>query len=396
MIPRFRPQLGWDELKAAWFKPVAISEFENGFARLMGARNAVAFPYGRTGLALLLEALGIKGKEIICPAYTCVVVPHAVVVSGNEPVFVDSRPEDFNADLDAVEGAINENTGAIIATSIFGYPVDLDRLDDLRRRHPQIAVIQDCAHSFGASWKCRDVVNDGDAAIFGINVSKLITSIFGGMVTTNSDELAQRLRSIRYKRVEPPGYWKPLARKLYLTAVIAAFNPAVYAAVNFLERSGLLDPFVRYYDESLIDMPKDYLIGLTDVEAAVGSVQLGRYHDIIARRRAVAEFYNANLAAIDGIDLPPLVDGATYSHYVIRTPYKARLIKFGLENGVQFGQLIEYCIPEMASYTNRPGARFQYPVSSAMARTTVNLPLSNDSRDDLEKVVRTVKRFCES
>ncbi|MDR7866260.1 MAG: DegT/DnrJ/EryC1/StrS family aminotransferase [Sporomusaceae bacterium] len=395
MIPRFRPQLGWEELKAAWFQPLAVDKFENSFAKLMGARNAVAFPYGRTGLALLLRALGIKGKEIICPAYTCVVVPHAIITSGNEPVFVDSRSEDFNADLDAVKYAINENTGAIIATSIFGYPVDLDRLAEIKRKYPQIAIVQDCAHSFGAEWKGKSVVNFGDAAIFGMNVSKLLTSIFGGMVTTNNDKLAERLRCTRSQAIKSPGRWKPFGRRLYLTAVMAAFNKTAYSIVNSLERLGVLNRFVRYYDEGLIDMPEDYLVGLTEAEAAVGNVQIGRYYDIIARRREVAKYYNANLKGFKGLIIPPLIDGATYSHYVIRTRGKEQLIKFGLQHGVQFGQLIEYCIPEMPSYINRSGARFGYSEASLMARTAVNLPLWSSAPNDLELVLHTVKLFSE-
>ena len=108
MIPRLKPRLGLRELLAALLPPRRgeVARFEADFAAHMGQRHAVAFPYGRTGLALLLEALGFKGREVICPAYTCVVVPHAVVVSGNEPVFVDSRPDDFNMDLGLAERAI--------------------------------------------------------------------------------------------------------------------------------------------------------------------------------------------------------------------------------------------------------------------------------------------------
>ena len=128
MIPRLKPTLGWGEL-AALFTPAQTGEierFEQSFAKLMGQNHAIAFPYGRTGLLLLLEAFNLKEQEVICPAYTCVVVPHAIVTSGNEPVFVDSQEEDFNMNLDLVPQAITEKTGAIVATSIFGYPVDLN------------------------------------------------------------------------------------------------------------------------------------------------------------------------------------------------------------------------------------------------------------------------------
>ena len=90
MIPRLKPDLSWHEI-ATLFKINKLDdvpEFECAFATLMGKKHAIFFPYGRTGLLFLLEALGISDQEIICPAYTCVVVPHAIVISRNEPIFV--------------------------------------------------------------------------------------------------------------------------------------------------------------------------------------------------------------------------------------------------------------------------------------------------------------------
>lgn len=376
MIPRLRPDLGWPELLAAFAlpRPDDLARFETAFAREMGQREAIAFPYGRTGLLLLLRALGLQGREIICPAYTCVVVPHAIVLSGNVPVFVDSRAGDFNMDLDLAEEAITGKTGAIIATSLFGYPVDLDRLEALRRRHPDLLIIQDCAHSFAAEWQGRPVQQGGTAAIFGLNISKLLTSVFGGMVTTDDPALAARLRELRDREVRAPGAAKSLRRLLYLLAVYPAFLPPVYGLINRLERSGWLNRFVRYYDEGKIEMPGDYLEGMTGVEARVGLAQLGKYRRLVERRQQAAAVYDRLLAKLPGLQLPPLVPGATYSHYVVvageRSPWLAAL----LARGIQLGWLIEYCIPEMAAYRD---CRYlsRAHLAEAWARRTINLPL---------------------
>jgi len=385
MIPRLKPRLGLRELLAAFLPPRRgeVARFESDFAAHMGQRHAVAFPYGRTGLALLLEALGVKGKEVICPAYTCVVVPHAVVASGNEPVFVDSRPDDFNMDLGLAERAIGPATAALVATSLFGYPVDLDRLGDLRRRHPHVAVIQDCAHSFNAEWHGRPVQRAGDAAVFGCNISKLMTSVFGGVVTTDSDALADSLRRVRDAKVRRPPWTKGLRRRLYLASVYPAFAGPVYGFVNWLERSGLLDRFTRYYDEGRIDMPADYLRGLTAVEARVGRSQLRRLGAVIAHRRRVAALYDEALRGTPGLRLPPPVPGATYSHYVARCRDREGLIAALLPRGVQLGRLIEYCIPDMPAYRERPGALQDCPAAREMARTAVNLPLHVGEREAL-------------
>ena len=140
MIPRLKPDLRWSEI-ATLFKPNRADDivgFEQAFAVLMGQRQAVFFPYGRTALIFLLEALGVRGREVICPAYTCVVVPHAIIHSGNEPVFVDSRSDDFNIDWDQVETATSDMTSVVIPTSIFGNPVNLDALRAYSQRHPEL------------------------------------------------------------------------------------------------------------------------------------------------------------------------------------------------------------------------------------------------------------------
>ena len=376
MIPRLRPCIGWPELLALCMpaRKGAVPEFERGFAALMEQGYAAAFPYGRTGLACLLEALGIRDKEIICPAWTCVVVPHAIVYSGNEPVFVDSRPEDYNMDLEAAEREITARTGAIIPTSLFGHPVDLDCLAGLRARHPGLPVIQDCAHSFAASWNGKPVQKEGIAAVFGLNISKLITSIFGGMVTTDDAALARELCRVREYTISPASWRKEWKNRLYLPAAAMALYPPVYGAINTLERMGSLNRFVKYYDEVAIDMPKDWQEGMGAVQAAVGIRQLTRYADIITRRRGTAAFYHKQLAGLPDIKLPPWAEGATWSHYTIRVKKREELLRQALRQGIQLGWLVEYNIPDMAAYRNRPGFR-DCPAARMLAREAVNLPM---------------------
>lgn len=390
MIPRLRPDLGWEELAAALRISSSgdVARFEAAFAREMGQNHAVAFPYGRTGLMLLLEALGLSGREVIVPAYTCVVVAHSVMLSGNRPVFVDCPATDFNMDLDAAESLVTERTGALIATSIFGYPVDLDRLERIRRRHPQLAIIQDCAHSYGARWKGRPVNREGVAAIFGINISKLITSIFGGMVTTDDEGLAARLRELRRARVREPGLSKTVKRLAYLVAVYPAFTRALYPLVHGLQHAGWLDRFVRYYDEARIDMPSDHLVGMTDVEARVGLVQIRRYREILETRLRRAEAWRRLLAGVPGIELPPAVEGATYSHCVGLVADRNAWAEAWARHGVELGTIIDYTIPGMAAYRNMaPG---EFPNSTRFAGHIVNFPLGYDVPENVRKGVMPV------
>lgn len=393
MISRLKPNLSIREIISAscFWKKDSVELFEKNFAELMQAKYALAFPYGRTALVLGLEALGISKKEIICPAYTCVVVAHAIMTSDNMPVFVDSEFDSFNMDWHLVEAAINENTGAIIATSIFGYPVDLDAIKYIKKKYPHIKIIQDCAHSFSAEWGKEPVQNIGDFAIYGLNISKIMTSIFGGMVTTNDEELYKRLLEIRNKKLNRT-LLKPIKRWLYLIMVFFAFNRTIYGLVNKCERLGILNKYVKYYDESKIDMPADYLKLLSSVEARVGIIQCKKYQKIIAHKKEIAGYYYQYLKQISEIILPKQNEGATYSHFVIQTSQAKEIIKYFLKHKIQLGSLIDYHIPSMKTYEN---ARYlSNNLSEKWPDKVINLPIhSHVTLSDVQKIVSYLEAY---
>ena len=382
MIPRIRPELGWAEVAAAlhWPSGDDVVRYEQAFAKSMGQRHAIAFPYGRTALTIALGALLGSGREVICPAYTCVVVAHAIVSSGNIPVFIDSGADDFNMDLAAAEAAITTRTGAIIATSLFGHPVDLDRCEALRLANPGVVMIQDCAHSFDASWRGRAVQQAGDLAMFGLNISKLLTSIFGGMLTTDDDGLAAILRRARDHELRAATVGKGLRRAAYLAAILPAFLPWPYALVTRLKDWGLLDRFVRYYRPDVIDMPADYLEAMHPIEARVGMAQLRRHRAILTARRSRAAKWHVRLASEAGLlRLPPLEEGATWSHFTCVVDDREAWITRWRARGIELGTLIEYSIPELPVYGGQSPDRF--PRAARYARHTVNFPLTSDLPD---------------
>lgn len=374
MIPRLRPYFDHKELLAAIHPmPSAVELFEREFARLFETKYTLTFSYGRSGLYALFKALGLQNAEIIVPAYTCVVVPHAVMISGNIPVFVDCSPDSFNMDLDALEQVVTPNTRAIIPTHLFGYPMDVERVNEIAQAQKQkVYVIQDCAHSFGARWKGQLVNKASDAAIFGSNISKLLSTIFGGIVTTDDEEIYQKLRNYRTHHFKQPSWTKSVRRLLYLLSTYITFQPAVYGFVNSLEEMGLLDRFVKYYDEGKIYFPEDFQDLMLPIEARVGLEQLKKYSEIIQRRRAISEYYFQHLQGITDLRLPPLMEGATYSHFVCLVDDRRKWLERARKRGVQLGQLIEYSIPYMKAYAAYRNG--EYPISQYYAKHTINLP----------------------
>jgi len=392
MIPRLKADFGWRELFAAAAiggRAADVAAFENAFAKTLGQDEAVAFAYGRSALLILLEALGIDDAEVICPAYTCVVVANAIVEGGNHPVFVDCCDHDYNMDFDALENAVNERTRAVIATSIFGHPLDLGRLDAFAARHPDIIIIQDCAHSFGAEWKDRAVNKAGVAAIYGLNISKIISSIYGGAITTDDRDLAARLRRLRDARLKPPRLAKRISRFLFFLLTYPAFWPPIYGLVNRLERSGLLDRITKYYDENLITMPPDYLDAMAGVEARVGRAQCAKYLEVVSHRRKLAAFYLERLHGINGLRLPPWNPGATYSHFAVFTESAPQIIADARRAGVQLGELIEYHIPDFPAYKKAP--YFGERRAARWPDHMVNLPVHRGvSAQAAERIVEVI------
>lgn len=381
MIPRFKPWLGKAELLSIFRKNTgAVARFEQEFAKVFGAADAVAFPYGRSALWAFLQAVGVKGAEVVMPAYTCSVVAHAVKLSGNNPSFVDIRPADYNMDLDLLPQAINEHTRAVVATHLFGYPLDLERVEaivadaEIRFGH-KIWLIQDCAHSFGASWDQRLVGTSGDVGLYALNISKTMTAIFGGMLTFQNQQLADDVRAWRDRYFRQPGFFKSLSRRLYLLAVYIAFNERVYGLTWWMqEKTPLLNKLTKsYHLDNEIHFPPDYLEKMLDVEAAVGLDQLRKYPEIVDRRRAHAEWYDKNLLRREGLIFPPIVEGATYSHYVIRVPDRSKALEGFADRDVHVGELIQYSMPELSAY-KVPGITSR--VAGQAGTTTINLPLN--------------------
>jgi dTDP-4-amino-4,6-dideoxygalactose transaminase len=217
------------------------------------------------------------------------------------------------------------------------------------------------------------------AAIFGLNISKILTSVFGGMITTDDRKLHDRLISLREKHLKKPAFNKSIHRLFYLMAVYVSFWEALYGLINKMERSGLLDRFAKYYDESVINMPSDYLEMMTGLEARVGLAQINKYVEIVKKRRQAAVYYNDNLSK-NGYDLklPPFIDGSTWSHYTMLTNNKEAILKIALKKGVQLGGLIEYNIPEMTAYGVHRCDEF--PNAANYARGAINLPVWGGSK----------------
>lgn len=269
MIEVFEPIIGDEEIEAvvAALRRGEISgsfgesipRFEQDFAAYCGCKHGIAVSSGSTALHLAVAAAEIgEGDEVLVSASTNIATALAVVHNGAIPVPVDSESLTWNLDLDLIEGLITDKTKAIIPVHLYGHPVDMDALMEIARRH-QLLVIEDCAESHGATCRGRMSGSFGDMACFSFYANKVITTGEGGMVTTNDDRLAERLRLLRNL-----AFTKPRFRH-------------EEAGFNFR---------------------------MTGYQAAMGSAQFAKIGNILSEKRRVAHTYNRYLSDIEGLQLP--------------------------------------------------------------------------------------------
>lgn len=275
MIPVFEPSIGDEEAEAvadavrrgeiSGSFGVEIKSFEREFAEWVGVRHAVAVSSGTAALHLAVAALDLeRGSEVLVSASTNVATALAAYHNGHVPVPVDSEPTTWNLDLDLIEALVTPRTRALIPVHLFGHPVDMDALCELAARHG-LVVIEDCAESHGATVRGRMTGGLGDMGCFSFYANKVITTGEGGMITTDDNGLADRLRLLRNLAFGTPRFLH--------------------------ERPG-------------------FNFRMTGYQAAMGRVQLRRVEAIIEEKRRVARAYDSHLEGVPGIKTPVELDWA--------------------------------------------------------------------------------------
>ena len=370
VIPVFEPQLLESDIEgvAAALRRGEISgtfgesipRFEAEFAEFVGARHGVAVTSGTTALQLAVAAAGIgRGDEVLVSASTNIATAVACVHEGAVPVPVDSESSTWNLDLELAETLITERTRAIMPVHLFGHPVDMDAVAELAERHG-LMVIDDAAEAHGAEVRGRRVGSFGDMTCWSFYANKIITTGEGGMVTTDDDALAARMRSLRnlaYGRKER----------------------LVHDAVGFNFR-------------------------MTGLQAALGLSQLERIEETIAAKRRLAQTYGELLSNVPEIVRPAEAPWARHVYWMYgvlladdvdrsREDVAARLRERGVDTRTFF------CPMNMQpALHGTPGfRRLQCPVAERMWERGLYLPSTPTlSGVELAEVVSALQEAIEA
>ncbi|MEW6451028.1 MAG: DegT/DnrJ/EryC1/StrS family aminotransferase [Pseudomonadota bacterium] len=294
-IPLTTPKFGDEEVEAVrrvleskWVtQGPATREFENLIASRHGAKHGVATTSCTAALHLAALALGLQpGDEVIVPAFTWVTSAHCAEYVGARAVFADVDLTTFNLDPAAVAAAITPRTKAIVAVHLFGLAAPLDELKALAARHG-LFIIEDAACAIGTTYKGLPVGAVGDVGCFSFHPRKVITTGEGGLVTTNSDQFADRARTFRNHGTTAMPASDPLGKHPYTMAEFGALG---------------------------------YNLRLSDIQAAVGIAQYARLDQLLVERRGRAQRYLNLLADVPDLALPKAGnnEGHAYQSFVIR------------------------------------------------------------------------------
>lgn len=330
-----------------------ISRFEESFARFCGVPYALACNSGTSALHLALMALGVgPGDEVIVPTLTYVSSANAVRYCGARPVFADSGPRTMTLDAGDLENRITPRTKGLIAVHLYGHPADMDAIGAIAARHG-LFVIEDCAEAHGALYRGRRVGGLADAGTFSFFGNKIISTGEGGMVTTGSAALYQKMRLLGGQGMDP-------ARRYWFTMV-------------------------------------GYNYRMTNIEAALGLAQLEQIEKHLDRRRAVAELYRRHLPEAL-VELPCEEDWARHAFWMftVRVKPEARIGRDELMECLH-GDGIEtrpvfYPMHLMPVY-EEPCA--SYPVAEDIARRGLSLPTHGLlTEEDVVYIGKSIERAC--
>ncbi|HEX3543066.1 MAG TPA: DegT/DnrJ/EryC1/StrS family aminotransferase [Candidatus Acidoferrum sp.] len=375
-LPFHRASIGEEEVQAVldvlqsgWLTSgPKVKEFESHFSRFTGAKHALAVNSGTAALHLALAACGLEaGDEVIIPTMTFAATGEVVLYFKARPVLVDSSENYFHIDPQQIERAITSRTRAILPVHYAGYPCEMNEIMRIARSHG-LKVIEDAAHSFPASYQGRMIGTIGDITCFSFYATKTITTGEGGMITTDNEEYADRMRILTLHGISRDAWNRYTSTGTW--------------------RYDITEAGFKY--------------NLTDLQAALGNSQLAKAETFRRRRGAVARIYSQALRSMEAFLPPPEPeDGCHAWHlYVIRV--NPGYLRIGRDQVIEelklrgIGSSVHFIPLHLHSlYQKRLGYRAgQFPNAEKHFEQAISLPLFPDmSEEEIERVTGALREI---
>lgn len=349
-------------LRSGWVtQGPKVEEFEQAICQYTGAKYAVAVTSCTTGLFLCLKLLGVgKGDEVIVPSYSFIATANVVVHAGATPIFVDINPQTYNIDPEKIESAITKKTKAIIPVDQVGLPCDMPEILKIAKKY-KLHIIEDAACALGSSINGKKLGSFGEIAVFSFHPRKTITTGEGGMILTNNQSWANKLRTLRHHGMSVSDVARHKSKKIIQES---------YPVIGFNFR-------------------------MSDLQAAVGIEQMKKLPLILKKRATLANKYTIAFSKTENIVPPFIPEGYVHNFqsYVIRLRKNSKITRdnlmqklLDLEISTRIGVMAAHLEP-----VYRKIEKISLPETESATEETIILPLYfKMTKDEQDYVIDNV------
>lgn len=378
-----------------YIKGNGVEILEEKFKEYIGIKHVFSFNSGRSALFTILNSLELeKGDEILLQAFTCNAVPNPAIWLGLKPIYVDID-ESFNIDAEDLKMKITSKSKAVVVQHTFGTPANLDAIVEICREN-NLILIEDCAHSLGATYKGKKVGTIGDISFFSFSRDKVISSVYGGMIATDNEVLAGNICKYAEKVKSPSKLWvlQQLLHPVLMNWIILPTYRLLgkYCLVIF-QQLGILSKAV-HYKEKMGEMPKYFSKKMPNALAFLALKQLKKIDKFNNHRKEIAEFYSRELINSKYKILDTKYkEGNIFLRFCVRHSQAHQIIRKFWNRNILIGDWYTSVIAPFDTKLEKMQYIFGFcPKAEKMAKETLNLPTHiNISKKEAQKIVDLLK-----
>ena len=380
----------------SWKKGKEINKLEKEFREYLKVKFVFAFNSGRSALMAILNSFDLEGgQEVLLQAFTCNAVVNPIIWSGLKPVFIDCNETTYNIDTNDLKRKITKNSRILIIQHTFGLPVEIDEILKICKEN-NLILIEDCAHSLGAEYKSKKIGTFGKTAFFSFSRDKIISSVYGGMVTTNNEILAERIKKYQEK-IGYPSYCWILQQLLHPVLINWLILPTYKIFGRYLlilfQWFHILSKAV-HWKEKRARKPGYFPKRLPNALAILALNQFKKLGIFSKHREELSNFYyNELMDSQFVLPLNPSDRKQTFLRFTVKHPKAHEIIQNAWQQNILIG---DWYTSPIAPHDTKlykmgylPGS---CPIAEKLARETLNLPTHiNTSEEEAKKIIEFLK-----
>jgi dTDP-4-amino-4,6-dideoxygalactose transaminase len=382
-----------------WKNGAHLSLLKKEFQDWLSSKHVFFFESGRTSLYAILNVLDLKNDdEVLLQAYTCIAVPEPILWVGAKPVYVDCDEETFNMSVVDLEKKITAKSKVLIIQHTFGYPADLGKLLEIAKKH-NLFVIEDCAHALGSTYEDKLVGTFGDASFFSFGRDKVISAVFGGVVSVKNPQIAAKIEAFWGICPLPSSGWifHQLLHPVIMAFVKLTFNIYIGKIVQHLAlRFGILSKAV-YREERKGLKPPFIFKQFPNALAVLALKQFRKLDKFNQHRQEIAGIYKSDLSHLQA-QKELNNSRSIYLRYTIHMLHAHKILKSAAKHKIFLGDWYTTSLaPEGVDYEKMQYTPSTCPVAEKLARETFNLPTNIQiTKNEAEKIISFVKNYVTS